>query len=785
MAFTAGHGVIQLSLGTGVLRSSMASVSKMVGKFQGRLTRLTGAFGGIGTKMMAGAGIGLAVKAFVSFEDQMAEVSTMLDDTGLHMGNFTKSIRSMSIEFGESTSTLAKGLYDILSASIAPEKALSVLAVSARAAKAGVTDTGVAADAITTILNSYGLAAEKAGDVSDWLFSVVKRGKTNFATLAPSIGNVASIAANAGLSLEELGASLAVMTRGGVKTDLAVTALNAILMNFLKPTDDAAKYAKKLGFEMSSATLKAEGIAGVFSRISKLPPEAVTRLFPNVRAIKGIMPAIRNMEGFAEDIGIITGRAGATEVAYKKMAATMGHAFRQAKQSTVALVASIGESLAPALKAFTGWVQTALGPMREWIGQHQRLVAGIVGVVAGLGALSIIGPVIATMFGTLIAVIGLVVSPIGLLIAGLALMAKRFLWTKLAGESFGEKLSSLKGVIAGWWEYIKPIWEKFKLGVIWAFVAVKVAVMDWKTTLKMALVGAALIALRFADKVKHVFTTVIPWAMTTAMYGVLKFVDATKHFFLVGIPRLLDWFARNWKNIFWDLVEVTKSVFTNLGTNISALWTAIKGFLSGKGWDFDWTPLLKGFERTTEKIPDIMEGMVQGDLTKVTEKEMARLGGKLGTVVEGELTKQVGKHFEKLSLERSAAIAEEFAKYTKEMPKITPDVSSLSEEANKTKDALEKGADSLSRAAGALGDAGGGVVGITEAMAGLQAAALKQKAEPGKKLVELTRRQLAYAERRERRDEKHQAFLEKKAKREDDFERAFAKRRTETVERII
>jgi TP901 family phage tail tape measure protein len=116
----------------------------------------------------------------------------------------------MSIQFGEGTGTLAKGLYDILSASIPAEKALYVLSVSAKAARAGLTDTGVAADAITTILNAYGLSAEKAGDVSDWLFSVVKKGKLTFAELAPSIGMVATTASSAGVDLNELGAALGV-----------------------------------------------------------------------------------------------------------------------------------------------------------------------------------------------------------------------------------------------------------------------------------------------------------------------------------------------------------------------------------------------------------------------------------------------------------------------------------------------------------------------------------------------------------------------------------------------
>lgn len=47
------------------------------------------------------------------------------------------------------------------------------------------TDSAVAADEITTILNSYGMSAERAGEVSDDLFTKVKRGKTT--TGAPQV----------------------------------------------------------------------------------------------------------------------------------------------------------------------------------------------------------------------------------------------------------------------------------------------------------------------------------------------------------------------------------------------------------------------------------------------------------------------------------------------------------------------------------------------------------------------------------------------------------------------
>lgn len=123
-------------------------------------------------------GLKAVMSPAVSLEAQLAQVSTMLDKTAMSvLPKYRKELKSMSIEFGESTSTLSKGLYDILSASIGASQAIGVLRVSSKAAVAGLTDTGVAADAITTIINAYGMRAEDAGRISDILFGVVKRGK--------------------------------------------------------------------------------------------------------------------------------------------------------------------------------------------------------------------------------------------------------------------------------------------------------------------------------------------------------------------------------------------------------------------------------------------------------------------------------------------------------------------------------------------------------------------------------------------------------------------------------
>jgi len=313
----------------------------------------------------------LSVREYAKFEEQMANVSTMLDEqTMKYMPAYGEAIKKMAMEFGEGTDTLSKGLYDILSASVAPVKAMKVLAVSAKAAKAGMTTTAIAADAITTVLNSYGMAADEAGKISDILFATVKRGKLTFAELAPNIGKVAAIASIANLSFEELSAAIATMTRAGLQADLATTALRAVMNAFIKPMDGAKTAAREFGFELNSATLKSIGLTGVLKKLKGATAEQLAAIMPNIRGMAGFAAALKQVDAMANDLELMLNSLGLTQIAYEKMTNTLMHTFRRFWQSIKITSVQIGSYLEPAVRSVTD-------AMIEWISAHQQEI-GIV-----------------------------------------------------------------------------------------------------------------------------------------------------------------------------------------------------------------------------------------------------------------------------------------------------------------------------------------------------------------------------------------------------------------------
>ncbi len=94
---------------------------------------------------------------------------------------------------------------------------------------------------------------------------------------------------------------------------------------------------------------------------------------------------------------------------------------------------------------------------------------------------------------------------------------------------------------------------------------------------------------------------------------VIKFAEGTTNMmaYIGTIPANLaiiaDYIGNNWYQLISDAVQAVGALFHNLGTNIGNLFVAVQDFIAGKGFHFDWTPLLDGFKATAEKLPELLK----------------------------------------------------------------------------------------------------------------------------------------------------------------------------------
>lgn len=313
---TVGTLLINLKANTSQFGRGMHKANKQLSLMRRNAARAAGALKAFGVGLGAYAvisGIRSMVRETAEFSKQMAMVSTMLDkQTMRFMPQYRRAIEKMSVQFAQSTDTLTKGLYDILSAGTKASDALYVLAEASRAAVAGMTDTGTATRVITALLNTYADSGGNARKVSDRLFAAVQKGVFTFGDLAANIGKVAPMARAAGMSMEQMLGTVAALTKQGLSAEEATTRLNAILVKFPKAGRNIVELARQFrGMDLA--------------QIMKLVPER--------RAAAGLAALASDVEGLADAIAAIERAAGSTEEAFEKMAQSMAYQFKQAESA--------------------------------------------------------------------------------------------------------------------------------------------------------------------------------------------------------------------------------------------------------------------------------------------------------------------------------------------------------------------------------------------------------------------------------------------------------------------
>jgi len=266
--------------------------------------------------------------AFREFELSMAEVSTIVSSDLVNTTQeLSAGVRALSLEYGKSATDLADGLYSILSAAVPVEDSLNLLNTAAKAATAGLTDVSTSVDVLTSVMNAYGYSAAQMANVSDVMFQAVIRGKFRYEDLANALGYVTPIAAQAGISFEELAASISSATRQGQHVDMVARGLALTIQNIIKPSQQAADAANLLGLDLSLASLQADGLEGFLQKLAAATGNnaaKIAEIIPNMRSYRVAMVlAGDEAYEFSKDLELMENAGGATDVAFNKIASTV------------------------------------------------------------------------------------------------------------------------------------------------------------------------------------------------------------------------------------------------------------------------------------------------------------------------------------------------------------------------------------------------------------------------------------------------------------------------------
>ncbi|MEQ1895290.1 MAG: phage tail tape measure protein, partial [Planctomycetota bacterium] len=265
---------------------------------------------------------------------------------------------------------------------------LDRFSASARLAASLGAEVGKAVDLQTSILNAYRDANLSAGRAADVTFGIVRGGKVEIEDLAGSLDAVLPLAAQLGVSFEELGAVIVTATQKGGGFAQGMQAVRAILGTL---TDASPETKKALeGVDFSAARIRAEGLVPVLEDISRKlrgNAESIRAVFPDGRAFGAVLALLADQgKGLAASLDELANSSGAVEDALGRR---LQSPMVQLGIIVNRLRSELGERLGGAFTDAVSRAVATLGGLEEAarkIGDLGALIGA--GFGAGLGVLS-------------------------------------------------------------------------------------------------------------------------------------------------------------------------------------------------------------------------------------------------------------------------------------------------------------------------------------------------------------------------------------------------------------
>ena len=304
------------------LNQQQEKIKQNISATKTQILGTVGAYTAVAAAIYAGP-----VQAAQKYEAALAKVNTIADTTQVPLEKISQEVMALSNKTGVAASALAEDVYNAISAGQQTGDAVNFVSYSTKLAKAGFAETSQTLDVLTTILNAYGMSADKVGNVSDMLIQIQNKGKVSVGELSSVMGKIIPTANAYNVSLEQLGATYAIMTSKGIAAAETTTYANSMLNELGKSGSTADKILRKVaggGFSdlMANGSSLAE-VLDVLQKEAQKSGKTIADMFGSAEAGKAAMSILSNgVDGFNESVEGMLNSVGATETAFGIMADT-------------------------------------------------------------------------------------------------------------------------------------------------------------------------------------------------------------------------------------------------------------------------------------------------------------------------------------------------------------------------------------------------------------------------------------------------------------------------------
>lgn len=370
----------------------------------------------------SGKAFGSMIKNSMEFEQQTRKAAVL---TGGSYGQVKKDILEMATSSVYSTGQVAAAYAELGAKGFDAAQSTAALPGVLSAAAASGEDLGMVADTITSALNAFSMEAKDSGHVADVLAQAANATAAGVYDMQYAFKYAAGPAAQLGIGMEELAASVGIMSNAGIKGETAGTALRSAMLRLVKPPKAAANMLKELGVTTTDSSGNMKSLSQIIGELQKgmdgmtsaQKGAALATIF-GTEAVSGMMALV---SAGPEKIDKLTQSLIKSDGASKKAADSMLEGWAGA-------IVKMQSSIDVAARAFTDALAPAISFVADVI---KKLADGFNGlsptmktVIATVASAVAVFTVFMAVLGVFISSIGATITAFGALVGWLGKSAR-------------------------------------------------------------------------------------------------------------------------------------------------------------------------------------------------------------------------------------------------------------------------------------------------------------------------------------------------------------------------
>lgn len=211
---------------------------------------------------IAGIGLGLAAKATLDFNKQMALVGTLAKANPAQLSQLSAAALTVGQRYGYTATQVASAQAELIKAGLSTKQVLGgALVGSLTLAAAAQTDVATATTLAVSAMTQFGLKAGAIPHIADLLAAGADKALGSAVDLGQGLDHVGTTAHQFGFSIEETTGVLALLAQNGQIGSKAGTELNQALLQLAATTPQAQALMDKYGISLYDANGNTKSLA--------------------------------------------------------------------------------------------------------------------------------------------------------------------------------------------------------------------------------------------------------------------------------------------------------------------------------------------------------------------------------------------------------------------------------------------------------------------------------------------------------------------------------------------